>query len=276
MPGFYIVNGKYFSEDQPSISPENRSYRYGDGLFETIRMSNGKIPLWDLHMQRLYKGLQTLLIPVPKLFTEATLFKECKDLCAKNDFKSARIRLAVSRGDGGILEETKSQLHYSIQTWNLEPATPTFNTNGLHLGIYRDGIKSMDGLSNLKSNNYLVYVMAALDARERKFNDTLVLNSGHRIADSSIANIFWVKDGKIFTPPLSEGPVDGVMRNYLLQKMELIENPLDEEKLFMADELFLTNAVRGIQWVKSVEDKKYSSNTVAQSIYTRIILPLFS
>ena len=275
MPGQYIVNGKFYSELQPSISPENRSYRYGDGLFETIRMANGKLPLWDLHWQRLTAGLQTLHIPAPKLFTSSSISDQIIQLCSKNDFVNARIRINVSRGDGGILEQS-SHLHYSIQTWNLEEPVPRFNENGLSLGIFDGGRKSMDDLSNLKSNNYLIYVMAAMYAREFKFNDAIVLNTAHRAADTSIANIFWVKNSEIFTLPITEGPVAGVMRAFLSKQIPLKEYPLDLETIRTADEFFITNAVRGIQWVASIEETNFPSCEISASLYHKFIQPLFS
>ena len=275
MPGQYIVNGKFYSELQPSISPENRSYRYGDGLFETIRMANGKLPLWELHWQRLTAGLQTLHIPAPKLFTSSSILDQIMQLCSKNDFVNARIRINVSRGDGGILEQS-SNLHYSIQTWNLEEPVPKFNENGLSLGIFDGGRKSMDHLSNLKSNSYLIYVMAALYAKEFKFNDAIVLNTEGRAVDSSIANIFWVKDSEIYTPPKTEGPVAGVMRSFLSQQIPIKENPLDIETIRTADEMFITNAIRGIQWVASVEETSFHSCLVSENLYHKFIRPLFS
>jgi branched-chain amino acid aminotransferase len=115
-----------------------------------------------------------------------------------------------------------------------------------------------------------------LEAREQKWNDALVLNSENRIADSAIANIYWVKDNRIFTPPLSEAPIQGVMRRFLLEQLPIHEHPLTIETLEQADEVFLTNAVRGIQWVAFVGDTPYPSQITAATLYRDHIAPLFS
>ncbi|HSF46213.1 MAG TPA: aminotransferase class IV, partial [Chitinophagaceae bacterium] len=152
----------------------------------------------------------------------------------------------------------------------------SLNINGLHLGVYKDARKAEDKFSSLKTNSFLPYVQAALYARQMKWNDALVTNTHNRIADSSIANVFWVKEGRIFTPPLSEGPISGVMRRYLLENTLIHEQPLTEEDLVQADEIFLTNAFRGIQWVAFLGDQALHTNTTAAHLHKELIGPLFS
>ena len=272
----YICNGTIFQEQEPSLHPNNRSFRYGDGLFETIRYANGQMPLWDLHMHRLFQGLSVLKISTGKLFTSERLIKQVANLCQKNNLRHARIRITVSRGEGGILEPTALTPDYIIQTWPLDEPTPRFNTNGLHLRVYPDGRKSADALAALKSTNYLLYAMAALHAKEQKANDAIVLNHHERIADCSIANIYWVDGQQVFTTPLSEGPVAGVMRTYLLSKVNCIEQVAAPEDILRAPEVFVTNAVRGIQWVSEIEDRSVPECRISREIYHDIISPLFA
>lgn len=276
MSGYYICNGITFAEQATSLHPENRSFRYGDGLFETIRFANGMMPLWDLHAERLFNGLSTLQVTYGKHFTPALLRHQVVSLCEKNRLTNARIRITVSRGEGGILEPTSASPDYIIQTWPLDEPAPRFNTNGLHLQVYEDGLKPADTLSNLKSTNYLVYAMAALHAKQQKANDAIVLNHHGRIADCSIANIFWVDGTQLFTTPLSEGPVAGVMRKYLLSEMKCIERPVSVQELQHASEVFITNAVRGIQWVGQINGKDLSLPLTSLKIYQEIIVPLFA
>jgi branched-chain amino acid aminotransferase len=275
MPGFYISNGKFLTEQEAAIHPNNRSYRYGDGLFETIRVTKGSMPLWDLHAERLWKGLARLQFQLPKLFTPEMLHEKIISLCRKNRLEHARVRLTVNRGQGGILEPADPIPEYTIESWPLDQQ-PRFNENGLTIGIFPEGRKAIDPFANLKSNNYLLYVMAALHARNHKWNDALVLNSEGRIADSSIANIFWVKQGEIFTPPLAEAPVNGVMRKHLLSEVKVTQVPMLPTEIEEASEIFLTNAVRGIQWVGSCGAKEFASNQMSLSLYNKIIRPLFS
>ena len=135
--------------------------------------------------------------------------------------------------------------------------------------------KSCDILSNLKHNNYLPYVMAALHAKKQKWNDAIVLNSEGRVADTTIANIFFIKDGKIFTPALEEGCVAGVMRKAVVKQLmvdgwQMTERAATIEDIMNADEVFLTNSIYDIRWVQRIGDKEYS-NLLTQKIYTTIL-----
>ena len=149
------------------------------------------------------------------------------------------------------------------------------NENGLIIDIFPDARKSIDVFSNLKSANYLPYVMAAIWAKENKLNDTLILNQHDRVCDSTIANVFWVKDNNIFTPPLNEGGVAGVMRKKVLElairnsNHLMQEALLTQEILLQADEVFLTNAITGIRWVKEYRGKIYK-NTISGNIITTL------
>ncbi len=145
------------------------------------------------------------------------------------------------------------------------------NESGLKLGLYEVGRKAIDGLANIKSNNYLLYAMGAIHARKYQHNDCIILNTSDRVCDSTIANVFYVKDGSIFTPPLSEGCIAGVMRNYLLSQLpsegyNVAEKQTSVDDLLAADEIFLTNAVSGLRWVGEFKGKTYG-NSLASKIF---------
>lgn len=247
-------NGKWLDAGTPIASADNRGLRYGDGVFETMRLEQGRIPLASLHFDRLFSALDTLGFEPGPHFTREKLEKEILELAAKNQHTQlARVRLMVFRGDGGLYEGAQS-LNYSIQSWALHESYQELNSNGLVLDIFPDARKSTDPFSNLKSANFLPYVMAAHYARKNRLNDCLVLNTHDRIADSTIANLFIFKEGKYITPPLAEGCVAGVMRRYLLGRLPawgypVVEMPVTIQDLENADHVFLSNAVRGIQWV---------------------------
>jgi branched-chain amino acid aminotransferase len=175
------------------------------------------------------------------------------------------------RGDGSLYEFKGDNAGFIIQVWPLSSTNLSLNNEGLTLGMYEEGRKAIDGLSSLKTNNYLVYVMGAIHAKKHRFNDCLILNTNSRICDSTIANVFWVKEKKIYTPPLSEGCVAGVMRANLLARipndgLEVIEKETTEQDLLDADEVFLTNALNGIRWVGQFKQKTYS-NAIASRLY---------
>jgi branched-chain amino acid aminotransferase len=276
MPGLFIHNGKFHQENDAVISPDNRSFRYGDGVFETIRLHNNQMPLWNYHQQRLFNALRRLKFSLPKLLTPEHLHEQVMSLTRRNQLADARIRITFYRGEGGLTDQTNTAPGFVIQTWPIDKGALDFNINGLRIGIFEEGRKAIDHFANIKSNNFLVYVQAALEAREQKWNDALVLNSENRVADSTIANVYWVKDHRIFTPPLSEAPIQGVMRRYLLEQALIHEQPLTIQDILQADEVFLSNAVRGIQWVSFVGDTPLKSNNIASIMYQDHIAPLFS
>lgn len=250
------------------IKSHDHSYRYGDGLFETLKVLEGNILYKEYHFERLFAGLKTLKFVVPFIFTTQNLEAAINELFKKNKCgKQARVRLSISRGNGGLYD-CDNNFSYLIECWPLE--NNGLNENGLVIDIYPDGRKGIDSFSNLKSANYLPYVMAAVWAKEKKLNEALILNSRENICDATIANVFWVKNNKIFTIPLNEGCVDGVMRRNLINiDKTIIQQPLAEDILSDADEVFLTNVITGIRWVGQFRNKKYT-NKIAGQLFAEI------
>lgn len=270
--GHFIFNGKMYKADQAVLSVSNRGLRFGDGLFETIKSINGRLDLIDDHFARLWKGLQVLQFSIPKHFTPDFLQQEIENLLQKNEhLHMARVRLTVFRGDGGLYDAADHKPNYIVQSWALPPETGNWNSNGLVLGIYADVKKNCDILSNMKHNNFLPYAMAALQAKNQKWNDAILLNTHSRICDTTIANIFLIKDEVIYTPALAEGCIAGVMRRNVMQKLtaagfKLAETQVSITGLLEADEVFLTNSIHNMRWVQSIGDRKYTS-LMAQKIY---------
>ena len=257
-------NGSLLTGDTPVLRADNKSYRYGDGLFETMKVVRGMIPLAHLHFERLFSGLKILGFNFPSTITAEKFQQEIQLLCRDNNCeKLARVRLSVSRGNGGINED-KDGLQYLVECCPLTESDILFNERGYIIDVFPDARKSCDAFSNLKSANYLPYVMAARYAKQNKLDDGLVMNVHERIADASIANIFIVKKGKLVTPPSSEGCVNGVMRRYLLEEYKAEEMLTSIEDLLNADEIFLTNAVNGIRWVKEFRNKKYDPHLASK------------
>jgi branched-chain amino acid aminotransferase len=185
-----------------------------------------------------------------------------------------RVRLSLFRGNGGLYDADRT-VQYLIECWPLPDSFSRLNENGLEIGIYPDARKQVDLFSGLKSANFLPYTMASLYAKENKLNDCLLLNQDGHIADSTIANLFIVKDGQFLTPGPEQGAVDGVMRKYLVREMlaagyKVAEAPVTISAMEAADEVFLTNAIHGIKWVRRFGDCMYS-NRYSSEIYSRII-----
>lgn len=274
-------NGKILKSDKLIISPDNRSFRYGDGFFETMKMLNGKIILSHLHFERLFSSLDLMKFTPQKFFTKENLEQQIIELAEKNNHSQlARIRLTIFRSDGGLYDDINNKPNYLIQTWAMNETNNQLNENGLTIDIFPDAKKACDNFSNIKSNNYLPYIMAALWAKQNKLNDALVLNAHNRIADATIANIFIVQDGIIKTPALAEGCVSGVTRKYLLQCIRKEGIPVEEtsitkEDIFNASEIFLTNAGYGIRWVKACGKNNYQLQLAAY-LHRQFIQPLYA
>jgi branched-chain amino acid aminotransferase len=272
---YFNFNGKIFEEHTAVIGPSNRGLRYGDGLFETIKYKNNELILADEHFARLWKGMQLLKFEIPKLFTAEKIQAQIFQLLKKNEQDAARIRLSVIRGDGGLYDAKNHTPLYIIQSWPIEADQSTLNENGLQLCIYDEAKKMADDFSHIKHNNYLPYFMGALFAKEKQCNDAIVLNNHNRICDSTIANIFILKDDIIYTPSLSEGCVAGVMRKSITQSLPnegytVKETEITKDFLLEADEVFLSNSIYNIRWVAAIDGKKYSNN-ITRKIFDTLL-----
>jgi len=272
-------NGKLYRSDKLLISPNNRSFRYGDGFFETMKMVNGKIVLNDFHFERLFSSLELLQFEKPDYLTPKYFEEQITKLAEKNKHaKLARIRLMIFRGNGGLYDPENLFPNYIIQTSEYGELYNRFNERGFVVDIFKDARKACDSYSHVKSNNYLPYAMAALWAKKNKLNDALVLNAYNRIADTTIANVFILKEGIVKTPALSEGCVNGVMRRYLLQcmqnqGMQIEETQITVDNMLTASEVFLTNASYGIRWIKQCGESEFN-NKFALELYKKFIIPL--
>jgi len=240
-------NNRILPASQGVLDAGNSSFRFGEGLFETMRIFENSVLLFDLHMQRLFAGLQAL--DISTTFTADNLMDDILELCRRNDHsESARVRLTVFR-NGFLIESSHLDKKYSVD-------------DRLVTDVYPHAKKSRDTFANLKTCSYLPYAMAAQYAKREGLDDCFVLNDAGNICDSSIANIFWISNGIIYTPPLSEGCIAGVMRKYIIEnihhaKLKLIESPLSIDTLESADEVFLTNAIRGVRPVEQFQAKSY-------------------
>ena len=267
---FFNYNGKTFAENEPVISITNRGLRYGDGIFETMKLKDGALILPAEHFARLWKGLQLLQFSVPKLWSPEKFEEEIFALAEKNKLTSARIRVTIIRGNGGIYDAVNNIPNYIIEATPLPESGGTINTNGIQLCIYKGAAKSIDAFSNLKHNNCLPYFMGGMYAKAQQCNDALVLNSRGNICEATIANMFIIKDGIVFTPALSEGCIAGVMRKWLIEKIReegftVNETVVTVDDAMNADEIFLTNSIYNIRRTAALGEKKFT-NTITQNI----------
>jgi branched-chain amino acid aminotransferase len=253
---FICANARFLPASQPVLTADNSSFKWGDGLFETIKVFRGAILFEDFHFDRLFSGIRLLGILAGEEFNSGMLRALILRLCEKNNCTAlARVRLAVYRTE-------ENTVAYLIEARPLTAQVNQWENKGWHLDIFPFARKNTDAYANLKTANFLPYVLAGKYARENGFDDVLLLNAESRLCDSSRANLFLVKDGAFYTPALHQGCINGVIRRYLLEEGKkngfiFHQQPIVEEDLQNADEVFLTNSILDIRWVRSFRQKLY-------------------
>jgi branched-chain amino acid aminotransferase len=268
---FINYNGKFIDGSNPIIQANNRGFRFGDGIFETMKLKKGKIIFLDEHLSRLWQGLKRFQFDLPKLFTPDYLESQILALVQKNKHSAARIRLNVFRGNGGLYDPENLHPNFIIESWDLPETNGDLNENGLQCILFKDALKSIDLYSNLKHNNYLPYLMGAIQAKKMKCNDAIIFNSNFNICDSTIANVFLIKENIIYTPALSEGCIAGVMREFIINELQknnfnVVEQTISETELANADEVFLTNSIYNMRWVSAIDSFNYQ-HKMTREIY---------
>jgi branched-chain amino acid aminotransferase len=252
-------NGKLIDPQTPVATAFNRSLRFGDGLFETMYWDGQRIQNPDFHLDRLFQGLLILQFDLSAGFTRKFISEEINRLCENNaPATKARIRLNVFREDGSVLQPVKNKPVFIIESTDL----PEQNGTPLRLTIYNEEKKSTGLLSNLKTNNYLLNILAIQYANKEGFDDALILNSQENCCEASSSNLFMVLRGIIYTPALSEGCVAGTKRRQLLETLPSLGFQVEEaiikpDMLPEMEEVFLTNAIRGIRPVACIDNKTY-------------------
>jgi branched-chain amino acid aminotransferase len=261
-------NGRLIEADALLVNGQNRSLRFGDGLFETMFWNGSDIRNIDYHLDRLFRGLGILGFNTRDGFTTGFISREIRLLCEKNTGGTrARVRLTVFRKAGPLLMPSDDHPEFFVETSGL----PEYREHELRMGLYTEEKKSTGVLSNLKTNNFLLYVMARRFAHEQGWDDALILNSRDRICEACSSNVFGIKDNIVYTPSLKEGCVAGTRRRELLERIPSLgltcrETEISPDMMMDMEEIFLTNAVRGMQAVSWYCGKTYGQKTVSQMI----------
>lgn len=277
MSNWIFYNDEFLLADAPVLQAGNRLMQYGDGLFETMRVHNEKIILAGYHFDRLFSGMQMLMLKMPEYFTLDYLQNNILTLCKKNNLEaSARVRLTVFRKPP-MPGNSFDQPSVLIETWPLQ-SQYVFNDASFAIDVYTDIRKCADMASPYKTAAYLPYAAAAVFARQHGLDDCLVTNQSGNVCDSSIANVFMAKNGQLYTPHVVEGCIAGIMRThiyYSLQRagVELKAASVTIEMLLSADEVFLTNVIRGIQPVTSFREATYSTG-ISKNLFETLVKPL--
>jgi branched-subunit amino acid aminotransferase/4-amino-4-deoxychorismate lyase len=264
---YFIFNGQTFTKDNNPILTSNRAFRYGDGLFETGRILNGKIPLIKKHIERILKYAQVLKLPnIASLNSDK--IEDWANLCIqKNGIEQGgKLRITFFREGGNHYFSNQEATNILIETEATQTNQFDYNYKGLVVDMYADLRKPLNFLSNAKTNNALIYVMGGIFAKEKGLDNCILQNDQFNVAEALNSNIFLAVNGVLYTPPIEEACVDGVMRSYIKDMalsvgMKVYETTIKPNDLLRADELFLTNSFKGINWVGAYRSKRYFNTT---------------
>jgi len=255
------LNGRLVHTDKLSATLLLRGVYYGDGLFESMRIHGGRINFWSYHRERLLRGMDYLGMEFPEEWSVDQLPELIRTTAG--DWPEARVRLTVLRSTGGLYTPATDQVQLLAEAIPLDSELYPLNDSGWTVGYYPESFPLAGStLSNLKTCNSLPYILAARFRKKQELDEVLLTNQHGRIVEGTAWNLFCRKATKLYTPPLSEGPLDGVMRRVVMEVAptvgwEMHEKALTPTLVLEADSIYLTNAVRGIRWVRDLDGRRY-------------------
>ena len=257
-------NGTLVTQDS-NILTQNRGFLYGDAVFETVKIVNAKVLYLEDHYFRLMASMRIVRMEIPMNFTMEYFEEQIMSLAkAENLEKSSRARITIFRNQGGFYLPKDNTISFLIHITALENKAYTFNPTLYEVDLYKDFYISKQLLSTVKTTNKIINVTASIYADENGLDNCILLNDAKNVVEALQGNIFMLQGNKLITPPVSEGCINGIMRMQIIELAKKIENitvvqeaisPFDLQK---ADELFLTNVIKGIQPITKYRKKDFS------------------
>lgn len=264
----YLLNGQL---DAP-ISPLNRALHYGDGLFETIRCERGKPLFFEQHMQRLLLGCQRLRIPAPD---PQILYRESQQLLGQQQHAVLKIIVSRSSSQRGYAY-SQDQGHDRLLLLYDYPQYPaSLWQNGIKTRICDTRIAHNEQLAGIKHLNRLEHVVARAEWQEADIYEGFLMDNKDLLVEACMSNVFLVKQGELLTPGLSRCGVAGIMRECIVNlagswgiQVKIEDLPID--RLYSADEVFVSNSVIGIWPVKQVNQQPFLVGALTQKFQTAV------
>ncbi len=255
-------NGVLTDADDKIFSSHSRIYKYGDGFFESIKVINKKPQLFDLHYNRIKRASTLFHLPLQEKWSQKFFEDQIELMCLKNGWLNSRCRIIFYRESEGFYVPERNRCCFLIEMSESGGNYP-INDVGLKLGDYGQILKASNFISFFKPLSAINYVLAGIYAAENKFGSVILYNEAGNVAETFNANIFIISNDEVLTPALSEYCLDGVMRHYIIHKLRNLgcvvrETAITEEDLLNAEEVFLTNATRGMVWVESYKGSHYA------------------
>ena len=268
-------NGTITSSDS-NLLVNNRAFLYGDGVFETLKIIDNKILFLEDHYFRLMASMRVVRMEIPMNFTMEYFEEQVLSLSNANGCQaSARARITVYRNEGGYYLPKQRSVSFLINCTVLENMVYSNDLKPYEVDLYKDFYVTKQLLSSIKTTNKIINITGSIFADENGLENCLMLNDDKNVIEALNGNLFMVFEGKLITPPISEGCLNGVMRKQILglaskmEGLEVVEEPISPFNLQKADELFITNVIKGIQSITKYRKKEFG-NTVADELVKRL------
>ena len=262
-------NGQILSKSKCKFSYQNRAFKYGDGIFDTLKYENDKIHFIEDHYFRLMSSMRMLRMKIPMNFTLKFYEDEILKIINENKLHNkARVRVTVFRKNGGLFLPDSKEVNFLIEAEKLLPV----HHDSYEIELYKDFPVYSGMLSNIKTNNRMINVVASIFASEFNYQNCILINEKKYIVEAINANIFIIKGDEIFTPALTEGCVNGIIRKQIIELINknsayhIKETAISPFELLKADEVFLTNSIIDIQSITKYRKKEYATEKTKRLI----------
>lgn len=256
-------NGNIVSESVSDLT-QNRGFLYGDAVFETVKVVNNSVLFLEDHYFRLMSSMRVVRMEIPMNFTMEYFEGQILNLVkTKTNFNVFRARITVYRNEGGYYLPQTNTVSFIIHAVELESSIYSIEKQVYEVDIYKDFYITKQLLSSIKMTNKIINVTGSIYANENDLDNCLLLNDSKNIVEALQANIFMLIGDTLTTPPISEGCLNGVMRKQIIAlakkipNITVIEEPISPFDLQKADELFLTNVIKGIQPITKYRKKEF-------------------
>jgi branched-chain amino acid aminotransferase len=244
----------------------NRAFLYGDGVFETVKIINNRVLFLEDHYFRLMSSMRILRMEIPMNFTMEYFEEQIKLIVNANNYSDAvRARITVYRNPGGYYLPETNTVSFLINSVPIENKSYEMSLEEYEVDLYKDIYISKQLLSTLKTTNKIINITASIYAKENDLQNCLLLNEDKNVVEAVQGNVFMLMDNKLITPPISEGCLNGIMRKQILaivkkmDNIEVVEGTISPFDLQKADELFITNVIKGIQPITKYRKKEYKT-----------------
>jgi 4-amino-4-deoxychorismate lyase len=261
-------NGTKATEEELKLNPDNRGFLYGDGIFETLKVSGGKLIFWESHWERLNKGLSVLKLVLPERYDQSWFENTISDLTQEVKLETSRVKIIVWRKPGGLFTPISREADFLITVSEFKSSV-AFKDRV----IFSQDVKADFSLiSSYKTLSSLKYIIAGLEIKEKQVDDVVIFDKEGHVSECLTSNIFWIKNEVIYTPDILCGLVDGVFRKNLLMTavkagLEVRTGFYRADKLMDADFVFTTN-IAGPSIVLQINKQEFSNYS---PIYNRLM-----